>query len=406
MYHNQPGPTTPPTSSTIPTSSPTPTSSSTQGAPAAPQQPNPYPYPHPHPQPAPAPAPVHSSPAPPPAAPNPPSTPAPAPAPSPSPSHSTPASPPPSPSPPKPAPAPSQPAPAPAPSHPSSPPAGGPGFGSAISYSPYNADNTCKSTSQVASDLAKVTGYEVIRLYGTDCNQIANVLSAVKGKGVSLFLGIFDIHQVQSESQTLIDAVKGDWSVVNTVSVGNELVNNGGASVGQVTGAIGQARGILRGAGYNGPVVTVDTMVAMKNNPALCTASDFCAINCHAFFDGKTPADQSGPFVANWAKMVSEAAGGKTVVVTETGWPSQGYEPHFTIPSSQNMIITDYHSRQTNGLAVPSQENQQAAVASIKQHFATNAILYSSFNNMWKKDSASTFGAERYWGILGPAPSG
>ena len=263
--------------------------------------------------------------------------------------------------------------------------AGGPGFGSAISYSPYNSDNTCKSATQVASDFAKMSGYEVIRLYGTDCNQIANVRAATQDAGVSLFLGIFDINQVQSECQTIIDAMKGDWSHVNTVSVGNELVNNGGASVSQVTSAIGQARSILKGAGYTGPVVTVDTMMAMKANPELCHASDFCAINCHAFFDGKTTAEKSGDFVLNWAKEVSEAAGGKTTVITETGWPSQG---------------------QTNGMAVPSLENQQAAIASIKRNFPRNAILYSSYNCMWKKNSASTFGAEQYWGILGTAPSG
>ena len=265
------------------------------------------------------------------------------------------------------------------------PVAGGPGFGSAISYSPYNGDNTCKSASQVASDFAKMSGYEVIRLYGTDCNQITNVLAATKDTGVTLFVGIFDINQVQSECQTIIDAIKGDWSHVNTVSVGNELVNNGGASVSQVTNAIGQARSILKGAGYNGPVVTVDTMMAMKANPELCHASDFCAINCHAFFDGKTSAEKSGEFVLNWAKEVSEASGGKTTVITETGWPSQG---------------------QTNGMAVPSLENQQAAIASIKQSFPKNAILYSSYNCLWKKNSASTFGAEQYWGILGTAPSG
>lgn len=273
--------------------------------------------------------------------------------------------------------------PSPSPSSPA-PIAGGPGFGSAISYSPYNADNTCKSSSQVANDFGKISGYEVVRLYGTDCDQVENVLAVTKDKDITLFVGIFDIHQIRSECQTIIDAVKGDWSKINTVSVGNELVNNGGASVGQITGAIGQVRSTLKGAGYSGPIVTVDTMVAMKANPELCQASDFCAINCHAFFDGKTPAEKSGEFVLNWAQEVSKAAGGKTTVITETGWPSQG---------------------ETNGMAVPSLENQQAAIASIKQSFSTNAILYSSYDCLWKKNSASTFGAEQYWGILGTAPS-
>lgn len=229
-----------------------------------------------------------------------------------------------------------------------------------------------------------ITGYSVIRLYGTDCNQVANVLAAIKGKGISLFLGIFDLTQIQTECKTIIDAVKGDWSLINTVSVGNELVNSGGASVGQVTAAIGQVRSALKASGYNGPVVTVDTMVAMKANPDLCHASDFCAINCHAFFDGNVAADGAGPFVLDWAQQVSKAAGGKTVVITETGWPTQG---------------------DTNNKAVPSKENQDAAIASIKNAFGQNAILYSAFNDLWKKDRADTHNAEKFWGILGNAPS-
>ena len=67
-----------------------------------------------------------------------------------------------------------------------------------------------------------------------------------------------------------------------------------------------------------------NTPVAMRNNIELCTASDFCAINCHAFFDGNTLPEDSGQFVQNWVKQISEAAGGKITIVTESGWPHQG----------------------------------------------------------------------------------
>lgn len=227
-----------------------------------------------------------------------------------------------------------------------------------------------------------ITGYQVIRLYGTDCNQVANVVAATQGK-VSLFLGIYDITSVQAEVATIASGIKGNWALVNTVSVGNELVNSGAASVGQVTAAIGTARSALKQAGYHGPVVTVDTMVAMKNNPALCTASDFCAINCHAFFDGNVLPSGSGAFVKMWAGMVSQAAGGKTVVVTESGWPTQG---------------------QANQKAVPSPQNQKLAIDSLKAAFGQNMILYSAFNDLWKKDSGATHGAEKFWGLLGNAP--
>lgn len=275
--------------------------------------------------------------------------------------------------------------PAPNPPHEAPQPApGGSDTSSGISYSPYNPDNSCKSATQVASDFQMVRGYSLIRLYGTDCNQIANVIEATRGKGISLFLGIFDITQLGNECQTIISAVNGDWGNINAVSVGNELVNQGKASVGQVTAAIGQVRDTLKGAGYGGPVVTVDTMVAMHANPELCDASDFCAINCHAFFDGNVLADAAGDFVQQWADMVSEAANGKTVIVTESGWPSQG---------------------DTNNKAVPSKENQAAAIDSIRLKLGKNVILYNAFNDLWKVDRGDTFGAERYWGIFGDAPS-
>lgn len=282
---------------------------------------------------------------------------------------------------------PSNPAPAP-PSQPDDPPAGGssvstgPGFKSGVSYSPYNGDNSCKSADQVAKDFTKISGFQVIRLYGTDCNQVANVLAATKGSNMKLFLGIFNIAQVQKEAETISSAVRGDWSRINAISVGNELVNQG-TNPGTVIGAIGQARGALKGAGYNGPVVTVDTMVAMVDHPELCKASDFCAVNCHAFFDGKTPAEKSGDFVKGWVDKISKATG-KTVVITETGWPSQG---------------------ERNDIAVPSPQNHKAAMSSIRGALSDNVIYYSAYNDMWKKNRPGTFNAEQFWGILGNAPS-
>ncbi|KAI4208681.1 MAG: hypothetical protein LQ348_000002 [Seirophora lacunosa] len=282
---------------------------------------------------------------------------------------------------------PSNPAPAP-PSQPDDPPAGGssvstgPGFKSGVSYSPYNGDNSCKSADQVAKDFTKISGFQVIRLYGTDCNQVANVLAATKGSNMKLFLGIFNIAQVQKEAETISSAVRGDWSRINAISVGNELVNQG-TNPGTVIGAIGQARGALKGSGYNGPVVTVDTMVAMVDHPELCKASDFCAVNCHAFFDGKTPAEKSGDFVKGWVDKISKATG-KTVVITETGWPSQG---------------------ERNDVAVPSLQNHKAAMSSIRGALSDNVIYYSAYNDMWKKNRPGTFNAEQFWGILGNAPS-
>ncbi|KAK2045144.1 cell wall glucanase [Colletotrichum somersetense] len=253
-----------------------------------------------------------------------------------------------------------------------------------IAYAPYTATGQCKTAEQIDADFAQLEGnYSVVRTYGTDCNQIANALPAAKKAGLKLFLGIFDISSITTQVAIIVSAVNGDWSLINTVSVGNELVNNGKATAQQMVTAVGQTRQLLRAAGYTGPVVTVDTFVAVLANPELCDASDYCAMNIHPFFDSNTAAKDAGTFIT---RMVSEVQSklsdrNKRIVCTETGWPWKG---------------------NANGAAIPGIEEQQLAVDSIKIAYASHAadvILFSAFNDLWKHAEAATFNAEQYWGI-------
>lgn len=264
-------------------------------------------------------------------------------------------------------------------------PASGAASGNGITYSPYRTDSSCKSQDDVNADfqaLFSKASYGIVRLYGTDCNQVAMVLKATAQKRTKLFLGIFDITTVEKQAQQIVDAVHGDWSRVDTVSVGNELVNNGQASVADIRSAVQRARASL--TGYTGPVVTVDTFVAIIANPGLCDVGDYVAANCHAFFDGGVAAAGAGKFVQDQAKRVAAACGGKKTVITESGWPSKGT---------------------ANKAAVPSLENQQAAVASLQQAFSSNLFLFSAFNEYWKPSNAQTFYAEQHWGIWGDSAS-
>lgn len=250
-----------------------------------------------------------------------------------------------------------------------------------ITYSPYNGDGSCKSAGQVKSDLAQLKGFNLIRLYGVDCNQVPNVLAALS-PGQKIFAGIFNVGNIAGDISTLASAVSaaGGWSVVDTVSIGNELVNSGQANVGQIQSYVDQGRSALKAAGYNGPVVSVDTFIAVINNPGLCACSDYVAVNAHAFFDGHVVAENAGDWVLQQLQRVSSACGGKKVVITESGWPNRG---------------------NANGQCVPGVQQQQAAIASIKSKCGDATILFNAFDDLWKSDNAYTFGAEKYWGIYG-----
>lgn len=255
-----------------------------------------------------------------------------------------------------------------------------------VTYSPYKGKGGCKTADEVDADFAAVApDYGVIRLYGVDCDQVATVYAAAKKYGNKLFLGIFDINSIEQSVSTIAAGVQHDWSIVDTVSVGNELVNSGGATLGQALGALSQARSALRSAGYEGPVVVVDTFVAMLTHPELCDQSDYCAINVHPFFDPNTGPRQAGWFVTSAVRRVRSRMSDpdKRIVVTETGWPWQG---------------------ESNGAAIPGMNQQSIAISSIKSAYTnspSDVILFTAFNDMWKKPDAGTFMAEQFWGMGG-----
>lgn len=252
-----------------------------------------------------------------------------------------------------------------------------PSTGLGIVYSPYDAAGNCKSAAQVVSDLASIPSYSLIRVYGVDCAQVSSLAAAATAHNSKLFLGLYNLATLGVDIASMAAQLGGDWSRVDTVSVGNELVNSGQASPAAVVAAISVARTLLAGVGYHGPVVTVDTVQAILNHPELAAASDYAAINAHAFFDGNVPASGAGPFIASQAALV-RAATGKRTVVTESGWP---------------------HAGNSNNKAEVGPEDQQAAISSLRSSFSSDLILFSAFDDLWKKDNAWTFGCEKHWGI-------
>lgn len=256
-----------------------------------------------------------------------------------------------------------------------------------MTYSPYNADKSCKSQEHINEDLDKLTNYNYVRIYGTDCDQTRLVTNAARQRKMQVFAGIYDLTNFPASLSPFSEAATGpdgkeDWSVYHTIAIGNELVNGGTNSPGEVTKAVNQARTILRGQGYKGPVVTVDTFSILLKHPELCLASDYCAANCHAFFDATQQPHNAGPYVLEQAHSVSHAAGGKHTLITESGWP---------------------HAGQANGAAVPSPENQRVAIESLRRSFGhrgDDLVLFTAFDDQWKDDNRYTFNAERFWGIL------
>lgn len=254
-----------------------------------------------------------------------------------------------------------------------------------MTYSPYTKSNNCKTAQEVASDIAKLSDYDIIRLYSTDCQGIENVLAAMSSHQ-TLFLGIWNIdsNSVQSGLSDIDNALKTSlrgWDAVDTISIGNERVNDGAASVQDIANAVSTAKNWIKqnAPQYTGPVVSVDTLVAVLANSGLCEISDYLAVNSHPFWDGNVQPSNSGPWLKQQITALQKVCGtSKKVVITETGWPTKG---------------------QNYGSCVPSQSNQVAALKSIVGSLGSQVLAFTMYNDYWK--SPGPYGVEQYWGIFG-----
>lgn len=252
--------------------------------------------------------------------------------------------------------------------------------GMGICYDMIDSSSQCKSQATASSDFAflKSQGYGIVHVYDIGC-PVGDFATAAAQNGLQLLAGINAISNLQGDLGKLIGMLNGEWGTVHTVYIGNELVNDGLAAADAVAGAVNQARGMLQSAGYNGNVITIDTFNVMQSNPTVCSTSDYCAANAHAYFDPNTAAENAGNFVLNAYNAVKAGNGGKDVIITETGWPYAG---------------------SCNGQACPSIDNQKAAMNSIIQSFSAmpgNVFLFQAYNAGYKQPGPN--GVEQFFGI-------
>lgn len=251
----------------------------------------------------------------------------------------------------------------------------------AITYSPYNDDQSCKSASDVDADIKAIAakGFKAVRLYSSECSGLENVGGSCRKYGMKIILGVF----IKAGGVTTADSQVDDilkwkqWDLVDLFVVGNEAVFQGFCSGEQLGAYIGQVAGKIRAAGYNGQVTTaepVSTLNTVKEH--LCPHMDVVGVNVHPFFNPTVSPSFAGQFVKNEVALAKSYCGdSKDVVVLETGWPNNG---------------------EANGEAVPGKEQQAIALKGIEEKNSGHIVYFTWRNDGWKAPGA--FNVERQFG--------
>ena len=164
----------------------------------------------------------------------------------------------------------------------------------------------------------------------------------------------------------------------NLLTIGNEAIIAGYVSPSELVSKIKSVKSQLQSAGYNGKVTTSEPPATYLKYPSFCTDADIdvVGINPHSYFNANIEPKDAGSYIVHQQQQVAEICGGKSVLITETGYPSKG---------------------STLGVNVPSPENQEIAISSIIKETGGDCTILTTYNDFWK--DPGPYGIEQYfWG--------
>ena len=162
---------------------------------------------------------------------------------------------------------------------------------------------------------------------------------------------------------------------VDIAAVGNEVLYRNDLSADELLYFINQVKLAIPD---NIPVGYVDAYYEFSVHPRITEACDVILANCYPYWEG-CPLEYSLGHMQQMFGQATHAANGKKVIITETGWPSQGTGLKGALPSSENAMKYFIN----------------AQVWSAKQNI--EIFYFSSFDESWKVGPEGDVGA--YWGL-------
>lgn len=251
---------------------------------------------------------------------------------------------------------------------------------SGLSFSPYleGQDPSEKSfitEQQIADRLEIIRPYtHWIRTFSTT-NGNEQVPRIAHEKGLKTFVGAWLDSDLENNEIEIINVIQlGLAGHADMIAIGNEVLLRDDLEIEQLIEYIRRVKNALPHI----PVGYVDAYYMYVNFPEIVDEVDVLFANCYPFWE-YCALEISVEYMKKMYELVKQAAKGKPVVISETGWPTKG---------------TSY------GAAVPSYENAMRYFIHTFEWANQNHIhlfYFSSFDEAWKISHEGEYGA--YWGL-------
>tara|TARA_R110002050_G_scaffold78260_8_gene167068 strand:- start:1617 stop:2525 length:909 start_codon:yes stop_codon:yes gene_type:complete len=194
-------------------------------------------------------------------------------------------------------------------------------------------------------------------------------------KGLKTLVGAWlgdDLEMNEAEIEGLITLAKE--GCVDIAAVGNEVMYRKELTEDQLMEYINRVKAALPGI----PVGYVDAYYEFSHRPKITEACDVILANCYPYWEG-CPMEYSLNHMREMYGQAADAGQGKRVIITETGWPSEGGSLKGAVSSKENAM--KYF---INAQAWSAKED-------------IDMFYFSSFDESWKTGAEGDVGA--FWGL-------
>ncbi len=196
-----------------------------------------------------------------------------------------------------------------------------------------------------------------------------------KKHGVKTMVGAWlsdDKEANEKEIESLIQL--GKKGVIDIAAVGNEVLYREDLTLEELLDYIQRVKDALP----NVTVGYVDAYYEFTVHPELVEISDVILSNCYPYWEG-CHIEHSLNHMQQMFGQASDAAQGKKVIITETGWPSEGGSLNGAFSSEENAMKYFINCQ------------KWSAQANIELFY------FSSFDESWKTGDEGDVGA--FWGL-------
>ncbi|MFH4966924.1 glycosyl hydrolase family 17 protein [Gaetbulibacter sp. M240] len=207
----------------------------------------------------------------------------------------------------------------------------------------------------------------------TDGNELIPVIAREYGMKTLVGAWLGDDPEInKKEIAGLIKLAKEGY--VDIAAVGNEVMYRKDLTEEELLKHMAEVKAAIPDI----PMGYVDAYYEFAHRPKITEACDVILANCYPYWEG-CDIDYSLIYMKDMYNQAVKAGKGKKVIISETGWPSEGEGLQGALPSFENAIKYFVNTQ------------KWAAEDNI------DIFYFSSFDESWKVGSEGDVGA--YWGL-------